>query len=511
MTEDLLRRKYIKMNYKILSLFLLFCTALPAQNIRQTYRNPVIAGDFPDPSMIRVGEDYYAAGTSSDFAPNYPLYHSTDLVNWTRIGFVFPETPEWIAGSCWAPELFYHNDTFYVYYTARKKSDNTSCIGVATTKNISGGFTDHGPLIEWGNEAIDAFVFCDTDKQLYIIWKAYGLDPTRPIELLASGLSPNGLALTGEVFSLTKHDDGWIGHGDEGECLVKHGEYYYLLYSIGGCCDNRCDYNVRVARSKSLKGHWEQYPEAILEGGGIWKCSGHGTLVETPDKRYFYLYHAYNAYDFEFVGRQGLLDELGWDENSGWPYFKTGNHPSAQAEMPFPNTKQVRKTVFYDDFSSNQPNYQWQWDMKSPQDIRFFGINPLTGNYTMETAVVDAGDDLKGLAVYGNAGNYIAWGVKNNELQLYEVKNGEKHIINNYKLENNTPSVYLKIESVTGRLFRFYWSSDQNEWHTFMEANAHYDGSYIPRWGAGIHAGLLVENSAGNQRMFPWFKLETSY
>ena len=65
---------------------------------QQTYRNPVISGDFPDPSIIRVGENYYAAGTSSEFAPNYPLYHSVDLINWEKIGFIFFETPEWIEG-----------------------------------------------------------------------------------------------------------------------------------------------------------------------------------------------------------------------------------------------------------------------------------------------------------------------------------------------------------------------------------------------------------------------------
>src|SRR5665648_994201 len=52
------------------------------------YRNPVIAGDFPDPTVIRVGKMYYAAGTTSDFAPNYPLYESSDLVNWKQIGSV---------------------------------------------------------------------------------------------------------------------------------------------------------------------------------------------------------------------------------------------------------------------------------------------------------------------------------------------------------------------------------------------------------------------------------------
>ena len=147
-----------------------------AQEITSTYNNPVIRGDFPDPTVIRVGEDYYAAGTTSDFAPSYPLYHSKDLVNWNKIGAVFNNPPEWIKGDCWAPELFYNNGTYYVYYTARKKSDNISCIGVAVTTDISKGFEDKGILIEWGKEAIDAYVFKDDNGELYITWKAYGLD-----------------------------------------------------------------------------------------------------------------------------------------------------------------------------------------------------------------------------------------------------------------------------------------------------------------------------------------------
>ena len=490
---------------------------------QQTYRNPVISGDFPDPSIIRVGEDYYAAGTSSEFAPNYPLYHSVDLINWEKIGFIFLETPEWIEGSCWAPELFYQNETFYAYYTARKKSDHTSCIGVATTKNIRKGFTDHGILIEWGNEAIDAFVFRDTDEKLYISWKAYGLDPTRPIELLSSEMRPDGLALTGNVFSLTQHDKGWDGHGDEGQCIVKHGNYYYLLYSIGGCCDNRCDYRVKVARATSLKGTWEQYPDPILEGGGLWRCSGHGTLVQTPDQRYFYLYHAYHQSDFEFIGRQGLLDELLWDETSEWPYFRDGKNPTAQTAIPFPNTQQERKSVFFDNFSSEEKSIYWQWDMKRPKPtilrtkdglklsgnsevpFVFLGTSPIAGNYTMETAIVTDENTFKGLSVYGNTGNYVVWGIQGNEIRAYEVKNNEKKLLHQSVLEKKPQ--YLKIESIVGRMFRFYWSEDGNEWHTYMENNTHYDGSFIPRWGAGIHVGLFLENDKGETGTFSWFRL----
>ncbi|MDP4238194.1 MAG: family 43 glycosylhydrolase [Bacteroidota bacterium] len=149
----------------------------------ETYRNPAVPGDFLDPTAVRFGDKYYAAGTSNDFAPNYPLYESTDLVNWKQIGSIFNEIPEWASGNFWAPELSYNKGTFYMYYTAKRKTDNFSCIGVATPKDIHKGFTDHGIIVEWGKEAIDAFVLKDTDGNLYITWKTYGLDKDRPIEI----------------------------------------------------------------------------------------------------------------------------------------------------------------------------------------------------------------------------------------------------------------------------------------------------------------------------------------
>ncbi|MBZ0258684.1 glycoside hydrolase family 43 protein, partial [bacterium] len=306
-----------------------------------SYSNPVIPGDYPDPSIIRVGDKYYAAGTSFDFAPLYPLYESTDLVNWTRIGSIFNEPPGWASINFWAPELYYKDGVFYVYYTAKRKDNRVACIGVATTQDIYSGFTDQGIIIEWGEEAIDAFVFQDDDGKTYITWKAYGLTPGRDIEILASELSEDGLHLTGEPFTLTDHQKGWDGAGDEGQCLVKRNGYYYLFYSVGGCCDNRCDYRIRVARSRQLKSGWEQFPKPILEGGEHWRCPGHGTLVSTPDDRDYFMYHSYNAVDFEFAGRQGMLDEVAWDDESGWPYFKHGAAPTKTAPAPFENTTQA--------------------------------------------------------------------------------------------------------------------------------------------------------------------------
>ena len=514
-------------------LFLLFiCTFsfnLQAQTNQpvQTYRNPVIPGDFPDPSVIRVGNMYYAAGTTSDFAPNYPLYQSEDLVNWQRVGSVFNEKPDWTTGSFWAPELYYQNGTYYVFYTARRASDNISCIGVATTKDISKGFTDHGVLIAWGNEAIDAFVFKDTDGKYYITWKAYGLNPERPIEILGSELDLNKLKLTGEHFSLTRHDLGWKGNGDEGQCLVRHGAYYYLFYSMGGCCDNRCDYEVHVSRSKNLKSGWEQYPDAIMHGGGQWVCTGHGTLVETQDQRYFYMYHAYNANDFEFIGRQGMLDELLWNEQTGWPFFKYGPVPTIQAEVPFKNTIQKRDTLFEDDFSSTKNLKFWQWDLKGVKPeikiqqgalqltndstkIAFLGMPPKTGHYSLEAGVEGNSQNLKGLCIYGDQHNLLGFGLQGSQLVILKIQEGKQTMLTEKNVDASG-TVYLKAEAINGRFFQFSWSADQKKWQTLAANEDWVDGTFLPRWGVAMRAGLMVGSKGGNTATFSYFTLHNEF
>ena len=228
------------MNRLIIALLgsVLYSGASMAQ--KQTYfTNPVIHGDVADPSILRIDDTYYATGTSSEWAPYYPVFTSKDLVNWKQTGHVFEQQPEWTKSSFWAPEWYYHNGKVYVYYTARKKSNNTSYIGVATSDSPTGKFKDHGPVVEFGTEAIDAFILEDKGD-LYISWKAYGLD-NRPIELLASKLTPDGLKLTGKPFSLLRDDERV---GMEGQHWFKKNGYYYLIYAINGCCGPNSDYAV---------------------------------------------------------------------------------------------------------------------------------------------------------------------------------------------------------------------------------------------------------------------------
>lgn len=146
----------MQMKHLLLLASLLTCMGAGAQ--QATFRNPVIAGDMADPTVIRVDNTYYATGTSSEWAPYYPLFRSKDLVNWRQIGHLFEQQPAWTRSSFWAPELFHRNGKTYAYYTARRKTDGTSYIGVATADKPEGPYTDHGPIVEYGTEAIDAFV-----------------------------------------------------------------------------------------------------------------------------------------------------------------------------------------------------------------------------------------------------------------------------------------------------------------------------------------------------------------
>jgi beta-xylosidase len=489
-----------------------------------TYRNPVIAGDFADPSVIRVGDTYYAAGTSSEWAPYYPLYTSPDLVTWRQVGHIFTRMPAWAAASYWAPELFHHDGTFYAYYTARRKTDNVSVIGVATTDDPRKGFTDRGIVVEWGKEAIDGFPFLDDDGVLHLAWKAYGLpDDDRPTTLLASEMTPDGLRLRGDAFTL-------LEGGYEGEAIVKRDGWHYLFYSSRGCCGRRCDYQVEVARARSVRGPWIRHDRnPILRGGGGWRCPGHGTPVRTPGGRWFYLYHAYHATDFVHVGRQALLDELIWDA-SGWPSFKYGDVPSAQAPTPHGTAASLGLADFVDDFTADRRPVQWQWDFRNPPTVSvrdgrleiavgespadgpartFYGIAPGRGTYTTTTIVETMGAALKGVAAYGDAGNALGLGVSAGRLVLWTVEKKERRTLVEQPLAAAGP-VHLRMHVRDGRRYRFAWSADGRTWTAVTREGQdipEVDGDYLPPWDRGVRAGLFVAGGTGSAGTFDLFRL----
>ncbi|QKZ14983.1 glycoside hydrolase family 43 protein [Spirosoma sp. KUDC1026] len=480
---------------------------------RTTYQNPVIAGDFADPSVIRVGDTYYAVGTSSEWGPAYPIYTSTDLVNWTYVGPVFSKLPAWTMGSYWAPELVYHNNTFFVYYTARRKSDKRSYIGVATTRDLRKGFTDHGLLLEWTSEAIDAFVLDDNGKR-FITWKAYGLDKGKAIEILGAELSADGLKVIGTDFSLLKAEPNtWEAGGAEGQAIFKRGRYFYMLYSGNACCGSRCNYQVGLARAEHLQGPWEKYANnPVLTSDESWKCPGHGTVVTTPDNRYFYLHHAYNGTDFTFTGRQGVLSELVWDEKSQWPSFRYGSATPAQAESPY-GIAQRRNENLLVDFRQPGPDPLWVWDVSLPKPAftiqkgqlqvasatnnvgSFLGLVIKDGTYTLSADVSPQSDVLQSICLYGDSDNALGVGVKNSTVEMWQVKEGVRTVLNTQSIKSGTSVITLQLESRQGRYYTFSWGEPNGALSLINREPV--DGSFLPRWDRAPRAGISVLGPAG--------------
>lgn len=481
-----------------------------AKDSGQRQENPVIPGDFADPSVIRVGNTYYATGTSSEWAPHFPLYQSTDLVHWKALGYVFPKTPSWASASFWAPELYYRNGTYFVYYVARKKSDGISCIGVATARNPAQGFTDQGIILEYGKEAIDAFIMEENGQQ-YITWKAYGLDQ-RPIEILGSRLSEDGLRLEGEPFTMLRDDKK---EGLEGQSLVKRNGYYYLFYSPGNCCGRGCNYKIEVARSASIQGPYVRFEgNPLLAETDEWKCTGHGTLVTSKEGKDYYLYHAYSKKDDVYTGRQGMLGEVSWDPKSGWPRIKSLGDQADEIKS------------FKDDFSAASLSGEWQWDFRhakpelnlSKGQLSLSGevfqlnlagtamtIRPLKGDYEISTQVANHNASLKSLVLYGDATQAVGIGVKGNSVEVWEVKKDKRVTLTKAQVSSSKP-VELKMSVKNGSQLRFYWRQNQKTWKELTTQASAYNGEFLPPWDRSPRPGLLQQGAA--PALFNFFELQ---
>lgn len=499
-------------------LILSFCTGLACFSLSAqspvTYSNPVIPGDVADPTIIRAGDVYYAAGTSSEWAPFYPLFQSYDLVNWRQVGHLFDEQPAWTKSSFWAPELFYHRGTYYVYYTARRKSDGVSYIGVATSDKPSGPYTDRGVVVEYGTEAIDAFILED-EGQLYISWKAYGLDD-RPIELLGCRLSADGLRLEGEPFTLLKDDER---RGMEGQHWLKLGDYYYLIYSVNGCCGPKSDYAVSVARSKSLQGPYEKYEgNPILHGGDEIQSCGHGTVTTTPDGRMYYLCHAYFPGEDFFMGRQPILQELVLGDDA-WLHFKEGETASKTHPLPLAGHVQQPVPDFYDDFTSDRLRVEWTWNypFATPR-IQLFGgrlslsgepkagaeagtalcLRPVAADYTFETVVLNQNDVRKGVTMYGDDRNLLSLVCRNNQLELCLRKEGKETPLAAPVIlpipERGEKPVYLRLQVKAGCQYAFFYSLDGKSWTQIKQQVQNAD---LVQWDRVARPGLYYEGKTG--------------
>ncbi|MDH6306588.1 xylan 1,4-beta-xylosidase [Parabacteroides sp. PF5-5] len=501
----------------ILCAILFACSTTKEQ--KEFFTNPVIPGDMADPSIIRIGETYYATATSSEWAPFYPVFTSTDLVNWTQTGHIFNKQPEWTLSSFWAPELFHHNNQVYCYYTARRKTDGISYIGVATAPDPTSEFTDHGLLIEFGTEAIDAFIY-DDEGRLYISWKAYGLDE-RPIELLGSKLSNDGLSLEGEPFSLMIDDENI---GMEGQSHFKQGDYYYIVYSAHGCCGPNSDYDVYVARSTNFKGPYEKYEgNPILHAGKDFISCGHGTVATTPDGRMFYLCHAYSSGDDFYMGRQPVLQEITVGKDQ-WVHFLGGDTLCKVQPMPFKHTVQQVSVDFEDSFQDKQLKKEWSWNYVYsdftakiennqlvlsgiPKEGNLYGtalcLRPSAPHYSYEVQISNKNKSAKGLTMYGDNKNLLIWVFEEDKLVLKTIVDGHETLLKEMAWADD--NILLGIEVSKGCYCSFYWSKDGKTKESLDIASV--DCSKLVRWDRVARSGVIHIGDQEAPGVFSSFKM----
>ena len=312
------------------------------------FLNPLMAGDHPDPSILRDGADYYMTFSTFDSYPGLILWHSRDLVNWRPITAALTKN----VGSVWAPELCKHKGRFYLYIPV-KASPNT--IHVIWADRIEGPWSD--PIDLGLHNHIDPGHAVAEDGSRWLFLS--GGDRVR--------LTDDGLATVGtpeHVYDPWHYPEEWDveGFSPEGPKITRHGDYFYLVTAVGGTAGPPTGHMVIAARSKSLHGPWENCPHnpivRTVSDTEHWWSRGHATLVQGPANDWWSVYHGYEK-GFWTLGRQTLLDPVEWTAD-GWFRMKGGDLSQPIAK-PKGGTAQPHGQALSDDFSTLALGSKWNF------------------------------------------------------------------------------------------------------------------------------------------------------
>lgn len=306
-------------------------------------RNPVLPGFHPDPSILRVGADYYIATSTFEWYPGVRVHHSTDLVTWRPLRGLLDERRlldlNGTGDSCgvWAPNLTHVDGRFYLVYS--------------NVASFASGYWDPQNYLVWADDlagrwsdpvalharGFDASLFHDEDGTSWLLsmtadWRP-GRDRFAGIQIQRYDREADRLLGAERV----------IFHGSgagltEGPNLYRKDGWYYLVTAEGG---TSWEHRVTVARSRDLFGPYEVDPAGhLITSVGrpdlTLQKAGHGSLVSTPDGEW-YLAHLvgrpYSPYGRCVLGRETALQRVEWDP-SGWPRIPDGV-PADEVSAPF--------------------------------------------------------------------------------------------------------------------------------------------------------------------------------
>lgn len=299
--------------------------AVAAQSTENTFQNPVITANFPDPFILKVDNTYYAYSTNSN-SRNVPVATSTDLVTWTIGRDALPALPSWVNISTphvWAPEVLRVEDQYLLYYTARDKASNRQCIGLAISDSPQGPFRDtrDAPFICQTDEggSIDANPFRDEDGTLYLYWKNDGNCCLMATYLYGQQLTPDGTDFVGEPVRLVRNDKPWKGPVVEAPTMWQRDGRYYMFYSANAFSGEK--YAVGYAVCETPLGPCEDAEEnpilaSFMDSQPLVVGPGHQTLLLDEAGETWIIYHAWQVTPGGSLtsNRQVWMDRVVWED-----------------------------------------------------------------------------------------------------------------------------------------------------------------------------------------------------
>ena len=314
----------------------------------ETASNPVLTGFHPDPSVCRVGEDYYLACSSFEYFPGVPIFHSRDLVHWRQIGNALDRpSPLWLSrawssGGIYAPTLRHHDGRFWLV-TTNASSEGGNLLVTAT--DPAGPWSE--PVTLPGVPGIDPDLAWDEDGTCWCT--VAGVSQVR--------LDPHTGKTIGEQYRIWSGTPG--AKAPEAPHLYRIGEYWYLLIAEGG---TERGHAVSVARGTAPAGPFEPCPaNPILTHRGKEhpvQNTGHADLVQGPDGSWWMVFLGVRpgggTPGWHVLGRETFLAPVEWVD--GWPVV--GEVASDLSGVPWPLQAAAAEPV-RDDFDDSALRPQW--------------------------------------------------------------------------------------------------------------------------------------------------------
>lgn len=328
----------------------------------RTYTNPILPGFHPDPSIVRVGDDYYMVNSTFQFFPAIVISHSKDLVNWEYIGHGISRSEDiGLRGlpdsfGIWAPDISYVDGMFYIFATLRLHGAGRVNLMVKSERP-EGPYSKPTVLNETG---LDPSHFVDDDGSRYMVYGGGGA--------WIHKLTADSAKTAGEPAML------WEGTGrasPEGPHILKKDGYYYIIMAEGGTEYGHC---VTVARSRELYGPYEPCPfnpvHTQTDPAAIIQRAGHGKLVQTQHGEWWIIHLGGRPVGGGFctLGRETYLEPVQWTED-GWFTVNEGRGPSNVQRAPrLPETR--FEFPVRDDF--DEPSLPLHWNFaRNPNDANW--------------------------------------------------------------------------------------------------------------------------------------------